>query len=261
MAKNNQHSRSYGDLEQQIERAAGAIRNARYLTAFTGAGISTESGVPPFRGPGGLWERYDPAMLELSYFLRNPSRIWPILREIFYSHFGAAEPNPAHRVLAKWEAEGTLKVLVTQNIDDLHFRAGSRNVVEYHGNSRRLRCTRCGAGFDADEERLSQLPPRCSCGGILKPDFIFFGEMIPEEAVERSSEAVERTDVMLVIGSTGEVYPAAGIPMQAAARGATIIEVNPSESSFTAQITDIFIQMEAGTALPLIDEEMNGDRA
>ncbi len=241
------------EISQVIDASARAIRSARFLTAFTGAGISTESGVPPFRGPGGIWNRYDPRMLELSWFLRNPDRTWPVIREIFYDHFGTAQPNPAHRTLAEWERAGLLRVLITQNIDDLHYRAGSRNVVEYHGNSRRLSCMKCGKRHEATAALLESLPPHCSCGGLLKPDFVFFGEEIPADAVERSLDAAARTDVMLVIGSTGEVYPAADVPRQAAAHGATIIEINPDPSSFTPEITDLFIPMKAGEALPLID--------
>jgi len=239
-----------------INKAASLIRSAKHLTAFTGAGISVESGIPPFRGEGGLWSRYDPRMLELDYFLAHPDQSWPILREIFYDHFGKAKPNRAHEVLAAWEARGLLKVLITQNIDNLHYLAGSRNVAEFHGNSRQLLCLSCGARVDADPRLLERLPPRCSCGGLYKPDFIFFGEGIPPQAYEKAKEAAARTDLMLVIGSTGEVYPAALIPREAAEHGAKIIEVNPEPSSFTETITDIHIPLGAGQALDLINKEI-----
>jgi NAD-dependent deacetylase len=250
-----------------IAGAARLIRSARYLTAFTGAGISVESGIPPFRGPGGLWTKYDPRMLELDAFRAHPEKSWPILREIFYDHFGRARPNRAHEVLAAWELRGYprapdspdrgyLEVLITQNIDNLHYAAGSRNIVEYHGTSRLLQCMACGRKVDVEPRLLVTLPPRCPCGGIYKPDFIFFGEGIPADAQARSEEAARRTDVMLVVGSTGEVYPAALVPHRAAAAGATIIEVNPRASDFTDAVTDIHIKLPAGEAFDLLEKEL-----
>jgi len=245
------------ERNNQIRKAADLVRGARYLTAFTGAGISVESGIPPFRGEGGLWSRYDPRMLELDYFLANPERSWPILKEIFYDYFGKARPNKAHEVLASWEAQGLLKVLVTQNIDRLHHEAGSRNVVEFHGNSRLLVCLECGKRVPAEARLLAALPPRCPCGGIYKPDFVFFGEGIPASAQARSDEAARRTDVMLVVGSTGEVYPAAMVPRRASEAGATIIEINPAASEFTRAVSDLHIALKAGEAFGLIEKEMH----
>jgi NAD-dependent deacetylase len=272
--------------------AATLIRSARYLTAFTGAGISVESGIPPFRGEGGLWSKYDPRMLELDYFLAHPDKAWPVIKEIFYDHFSVARPNRAHEVLAAWERDGWprapgsagtgagngapdsaaspapaaserrgyLKLLITQNIDNLHFDAGSRDVVEFHGNSRTLACMSCGGRVGAESRLLESLPPRCPCGGIYKPDFIFFGEGIPPAALSASEHAALETDVMLVIGSTGEVYPAAAVPRRAKQHGARIIEINPSESAFTTEITDLFIPREAGKALDLLDRELSRDQ-
>jgi NAD-dependent deacetylase len=236
------------DTEEQLRRAVKAITDSSYCTAFTGAGISVESGIPPFRGENGLWNSYDPSINEIGYFYRNPEKSWPVIVEIFYNHFTKAEPNGAHRLLADLEAEGMLETLITQNIDDLHFRAGSRNVVEYHGNSRQLLCTSCGKKVAAEQSVLSEIPPRCDCGGIFKPDFIFFGESIPVNALKRSEEAAEKTDCMILVGTTGEVYPAAMVPQIAAQRGATIIEINPSPSNYTDSVTDIYIPLNAGEA-------------
>lgn len=244
------------NTHEAISAAASFIRSARYLTAFTGAGISVESGIPPFRGPGGLWNTYDPRMLELAYFLAHPEKAWPVIREIFYDHFGKAKPNKAHEQLARLEAAGKLKVLITQNIDNLHYLAGSRTIVEFHGNSRLLLCLDCGTRAEARPEILQSLPPRCPCGGLYKPDFIFFGEGIPPEAHRRSQEAAGRTDVMLVVGSTGEVYPAALVPRWAKEAGAKIVEVNPDESEFTGSITDIHIPMKAAEAFRLLEKEL-----
>ncbi|HUX20998.1 MAG TPA: NAD-dependent deacylase [Spirochaetia bacterium] len=245
-----------GSLEKRLEAAAQAISGARFLTAFTGAGISVESGIPSFRGKDGLWSRYDPKVLEIDYFAARPRECWPVIREIFYDHFLTARPNRAHLLLARLEERGLLKTLITQNIDDLHHQAGSRKVVEYHGNSRTLRCTACDRGYEAVSVDLKQLPPRCSCGGVLKPDFVFFGEAIPPAAVIESERAAGLTDVMILIGTTGEVYPAAGLPRSASARGATIIEINPEPSLYTNEITDIFLQMPAGEAAAALQERL-----
>jgi NAD-dependent deacetylase len=239
-----------------LQKAARLIRAARHLTAFTGAGISVESGIPPFRGDGGLWSRYDPRMLELDYFLAHPDRAWPVIREIFYDHFAEATPNRAHQVLAAWEERGLLKALITQNIDTLHHAAGSRNVVEFHGSSRLLLCLECGTRVEAKRDLLEKLPPRCACGGMYKPDFVFFGEGIPPAAHERSRDAARHSDVMLVVGSTGEVYPAAMVPRWASEAGAKIIEINPRESEFTAAVSDLHLPMKAAEAFGLIEEEM-----
>jgi NAD-dependent deacetylase len=235
-----------------IKKAAQLIRDARHLVAFTGAGISVESGVPPFRGPEGLWSSYDPKYLELSYFQRHPEKCWRILKEIFYEHFARAEPNDAHRVLARLEARGVLGAVITQNIDNLHQLAGSQTVIEFHGNTRDLLCLSCGQITAANPNLLEVLPPRCSCGGILKPDCVFFGEAIPEKAWFESSRQIEAADTVLIVGSTGEVYPAASLPHQAAGNGARIIEINPEQSNFTRTITDVFVALPAGEAMKRI---------
>jgi NAD-dependent deacetylase len=238
-----------------IREAARLIRSAKHLTAFTGAGISVESGIPPFRGPGGLWTKYDPRLLELSYFLNHPEVSWPVLKEIFYDHFGAARPNRAHEVLAAWEARGLLKTVITQNIDNLHFDAGSRNVVEFHGSSRTLVCLACGARHPANPELLRTLPPRCGCGGALKPDFVFFGEDIPRAALAAAEEAADRTDCMLVVGSTGEVYPAALVPRRGKEHGAALIEINPDPSEFTVD-AEVRVPLGAAEAFDLLEKEL-----
>lgn len=245
-------------VDDAVESAARTIAGSRYLTAFTGAGISVESGIPSFRGKDGLWGRYDPRILEIDHFTAHPEECWPVIREIFYDHFGRAMPNRAHSFLARLERRGLLKVLITQNIDDLHHRAGSKRVVEYHGSSRTLLCTGCGKRHEVDTVDLTKLPPRCECGFVLKPDFVFFGEGIPADAVRESERAVVRTDVMLLVGTTGEVYPAAGLPREASRRGAVIIEINPEASLYTPEISDIFIPLPAGEAAAAIEEKLPG---
>jgi NAD-dependent deacetylase len=240
----------------EIPAVAALLAKASHLTAFTGAGISVESGIPPFRGPGGLWERYDPRTLELSYFRSHPRECWKVLRELFYDHLTQARPNEAHRVLARWETRGLLKALITQNIDNLHFQAGSRNVIEFHGSTRTLSCLGCGRIAASGSVNLDHLPPRCACGGVLKPDLVFFGEGIPPKVHDAAGEAIAQTDVLLVIGSTGEVYPAASLPRRAAERGARIIEINPVPSSFTEAMQTQFISLPAGQALSELDRAL-----
>jgi NAD-dependent deacetylase len=262
-----QNSAHFADAHEAVRTAVSLIRASRFLTAFSGAGISVESGIPPFRGEGGLWNTYDPNTLGLEYFQANPERAWPILKEIFYEHFEKAKPNRAHEVLARLEIEGwpqdgadggraRLQVLITQNVDNLHFKAGSRNIIEFHGNSRQLTCLSCEVRVDVTAQLLEKLPPRCSCGGLLKPGMVFFGELIPPAALAGAEKAALQTDVMLVVGSTGEVYPAAQVPIRASQRGTKIIEINPRESEFTSSITDIYIPLAASEALGLIEKEL-----
>lgn len=245
-------------MGNRLKTAAEAIRGAEYLTAFSGAGMSVESGIPPFRGEGGIWNKYDPAVLDLEAFVRHPGRSWPVIREMFICFLGAdgrppAQPNEAHRVLAKWEAAGRLKTTITQNIDGLHAAAGSRNLVEFHGHCRTMTCLDCGRELPLNAEATRAAVPRCACGGLLKPDFVFFGEGIPPGALEAAEEAARKTDCMVLVGTSGVVYPAAAIPQLAKRRGATIIEVNPEPSDYTERIVDLFIPMKAGAAFLRMD--------
>ena len=245
-------------MQDRIEQAAQTLLNARHAVAFTGAGVSVESGIPTFRGPDGIWSRYDPESIELGYFLRHPAESWAVIKEIFYDFFGGAEPNKAHRVLADMEASCVLHEVITQNIDNLHQEAGSRTVWEFHGNSRTLVCLACGGKIPVDDVSLDTLPPLCGCGGLFKPDFIFFGEGIPEPARSNSFRAASACDVMLVIGSTGEVAPASMLPGVARNGGATIIEVNPEPSLFTDATTDIFLQGKATGMMSELAAAMEG---
>lgn len=238
---------------EQLINAAEILKKSKHTTVFTGAGISVESGIPPFRGEGGLWEKYDPIMLELEYFHTYPYESWKVIKEVFYDFFGKAKPNPAHFAVAELERMRIVKAIITQNIDNLHQEAGSKTVYEYHGNSKKLVCTDCKGTYGIQEIPLDNLPPNCiRCGGLLKPDFIFFGEGIPVIAAKRSAEEVHKADVFLLIGTTGEVMPACMIPYDAKKNGVAIIEINPSASIFTYKITDIFLQGKAGEILPLL---------
>lgn len=234
-------------MEDRIRQAAELLLKSRFTTAFTGAGISVESGIPPFRGNDGIWSKYDPKSLEIAWFVEHPLNSWTIIREIFYDFFGKAKPNKAHNVLARMEEKALLGRIITQNIDNLHQEAGSKEVYEFHGNSRRLVCLGCRRLYPASAVSLEHLPPTCrECGGLLKPDFVFFGEGIPEPAMTASYEAASLSDVFLVIGTTGEVMPANQVPFMAKSAGSKIIEINTEPSHFTGTITDVFLQGKAG---------------
>lgn len=239
------------------KKAAEAIRKAAGVIAFTGAGISVESGVPSFRGKDGIWNKYDPKTLELGFFMRNPKKSWKVIREIFYDFFGKAEPNAAHKALAKMEEAGILRAVITQNIDNLHQQAGSKIVYEFHGNSRKLICLDCGERYDVEEYNFDRLPPQCrKCQGLIKPDFVFFDEAIPADVSRKSFEEAADADVVIVIGTTGEVMPAGYVPVIVKQSGGVIIEINPDESAFTMSLTDIFIQEKAGKAMTELIKEL-----
>lgn len=240
-----------------LEKAAYTIINSRYTIALTGAGISVESGIPPFRGEHGIWNRYDPLTLEIDFFYQNPTESWQVIREIFYQFFGNAKPNKAHLALAKLEEAGILQAIITQNIDNLHQEAGNREVYEFHGNSKKLVCTRCGMVYHAGELALDVLPVTClDCHSLVKPDFVFFGEGIPKDAYFRSMEATERCDLMLVIGTTAEVMPAGQLPGMAKSNGSTIIEINPEPTYLSQTISDIFLQGKAGEVLSVLTDRV-----
>jgi len=237
-----------------VRKAAEALKERKNFIAFTGAGISVESGIPPFRGEGGIWTKYDSEDLDLSRLLRQPERSWRTIRAIFYDFTAKAEPNDAHRILAEWERKGRLKFVVTQNIDGLHEAAGSKALAEFHGSCRDLVCLKCGKRIAARPDILETLPPKCECGGVYKPDFVFFGEGIPSEAYEAAFSAAEAADACLVIGSTGAVYPAAQVPRIVKQHGGLIVEIDPNPTEFTDSITDIFIRSTAAEAMRALDE-------
>ena len=237
-------------MENKVIQVLEILNNANHVTVFTGAGVSVESGIPPFRGETGLWSKYDPEFLELDYFYTNPLKSWKVIKEIFYDFFGQAKPNNAHIAIAKLEAKGIVKAVITQNIDNLHQEAGSNVVYEFHGNSHSLKCIKCNTIFKLNEVNIEILPPKClKCEGILKPDFIFFGEGIPPIAYENSMIEAELADVFIVVGTTGEIMPACMIPQIAKRNGVKIIEINPEKSLYTNTITDIHLQGKAGEVM------------
>jgi NAD-dependent deacetylase len=242
---------------EAIKDAARLIAEAEYITAFTGAGISVESGIPPFRGEGGLWSIYDPEHFEISYFISHPEECWATLKKIFYERFEKASPNEAHNVLARLEKRGLLQAVITQNIDNLHRRAGSTNVVEYHGSSRELVCLDCENRYEVDPILIKKTQMRCSCGGLLKPDFVFFGEEIPQKALLGVWSETSKTDLMLIIGTTGEIFPASQIPIEVKRSGAKLIEINVEPSNYSDGITDIYLEGKASIVLKDLEDQFN----
>ena len=245
-------------MQNKLKDVVNILQQARHTVAFTGAGISAESGIPTFRGKGGIWDKYDPIILEIDYFKKNPDKAWPHIKDMFYNVIDKAQPNPAHKVLTQWEQQGLLKAIITQNIDNLHQKAGNKNVIEYHGNTRDLICLNCGKIPPVKQTDMTQNPVTCPhCGGLLKPDFVFFGESIPLEAQQQSLWHTQSSDVYLVIGTTGIIMPASLLPYEAKKNGATIIEINLTPSNYTNTITDIFLQGKAGDILPGLQKLMN----
>jgi NAD-dependent deacetylase len=235
-------------LDRQIAEAAARVVEAQSVVALTGAGLSVESGIPPFRGPGGLWTKYgEPPMDGYQRFLADPAQAWRDrlepkedwakgLRETLE----AATPNEAHTAMMDLEREGQLSAIITQNIDDLHLRAGSKAVLEIHGNHRLLRCAACHTRFEPEAIPVDPvaLPPLCpDCGGIVKGDTVQFGEPIPPDVLRNCYRAVESCDCMLVAGTSATVYPAAEFPLHVLRRGGTLIEINPYESELTPVAT------------------------
>ena len=234
----------------KLTQAANLIRKAKYAVAFTGAGISVESGIPPFRGENGLWNTTDPIFLEIDFFNKKPLQSWQKIKEIFYDKLGDAQPNIAHEMLAKMEKRSFLETVITQNIDHLHQKAGSKYVYELHGTYKQLVCMECSSEYDMSFADLNYLPPTCFvCKGILKPDMVFFNEPIPPFAKKRSFEEAAKADVLIIIGTNAEVLPAAKIPEVAKENGAKIIEINIKPSHFTDTVTDVFLQMKATEAM------------
>jgi len=242
---------------QLIKEAVQLINNSKHTTVFTGAGISVESGIPPFRGPTGLWSKYDPVFLDITYFEQEPDKSWKLINEIFYDFMGTAKPNEAHKILALLENKGYIQTIITQNIDNLHQEAGSNNVLEFHGTTKTLTCIKCGEQFHYKKDLLEQLPPKCpKCKGLLKPDFVFFGEGIPEPANSLSFKEADIADIFIVIGTTGEIYPASLIPIIAKKNGTKIIEINTNKSKYTDGTTDLFLQGKATEIMSFIKKEM-----
>ncbi len=235
-----------------------SLRKAKKVSVLTGAGISAESGIPTFRGEEGLWKKYRAEDLATPYaFAKEPALVWEWYnwrREII----GKTEPNKGHITIAKWENLFPYFWVITQNIDGLHRLAGSKNIVELHGNIWKVRCTREGTIKENRDIPLKEIPPNCeNCGALLRPHVVWFGESLAREDIEMAEEISLSSDVMFVIGTSSVVYPAASLPFLTKRRGGIIVEVNISETPLTSY-ADFFFKGKAGEILPEIDSKLNG---
>ena len=224
-----------------VERLAELIRTRQPCVVLTGAGASTESGIPDFRSAGGIWAEYDPMeYATIDAFRRDPEKVWDFYAARFFGDGKAvlteAKPNPAHQVLAELERRGLVEAVITQNVDRLHERAGSVDVIEVHGSLRTSSCLDCGHSEPFDRV-VELLPiPRCErCGAVLKPDVVMFGELLPEQAIDRSFELARGAGLFLVVGSSLEVYPVAGLPDEALAAGAALAIVNRGPTPYDSR--------------------------
>ena len=269
-------------MEDLIKRAVRDLAKSRYAIALTGAGISTESGIPDFRGPKGIWtmnkEAEAKAYERYELFLNNPRAYWEEILELrgtygmFHGQNRQAQPNPGHYALAELEALGILKCVITQNIDGLHKKAGSKRVLEYHGSVNAVRCISCGSRYAWEEVSLDELPPRCKCGAVLKDDVVHFKEPIPSDVMEESEKEALRCDLMLICGTSAVVYPFANLPRMArfhsrrfmagldvvgCRTNVKIIEVNADPTPLTHEgVSDYLIQGKTGEILPRIVGEL-----
>ncbi|MCF8062038.1 MAG: Sir2 family NAD-dependent protein deacetylase [Deltaproteobacteria bacterium] len=247
-------------MEEAVEKSAKLLGEARGVLAFTGAGLSTESGIPDFRSPGGIWDRYDPSDFDFHRIVssdRAREAYWKMSTE-FYGTMKDARPNPAHFALRELEETGRLSAIVTQNIDNLHQKAGSspEKVIEIHGTAFRVSCLDCGRTYarDAIEARLAageSLPACDDCSGILKPATISFGQAMPREAMEESLRLAEACDLCLVLGSSLVVYPAASVPARAHESGARLLIINRDTTPLD-DLADVVIHDSVGELLPRI---------
>jgi NAD-dependent protein deacetylase/lipoamidase len=247
-----------------LAEAGEWIRRARRVAALTGAGLSQESGVPVFRGPGGLWRNFRPEELATpEAFRRDPKLVWEWY-DWRRSVIARAQPNRAHRALAELERAKPEFRLITQNVDGLEERAGSRRVIRLHGNIWRLRCTVCGREETNRAVPLEPLPPRCPCdgreiparGGLMRPGVVWFGEALPEEALEQAFRAARAAEVFLVVGTSAVVHPAAALPRVAWEQGARVIEVNP-EATALSEMAQVSLRGPAGELLPELIGELS----
>ena len=225
------------------------------VVVLTGAGISAESGIPTFRGKDGLWNKYDPHQLaSLDAFVKDPKLVWEWYdwrRQLI----AKAEPNRGHKILAQMERDIEDFWVVTQNVDGLHQRAGSKNVVELHGNIWKVRCMSCKRENYDYRTPLPEIPPKCECGGLLRPGVVWFGESLPMDALQRAYELSESAEVFLVVGTSAQVYPAAELPLVAKRSGAKLIEVNPEETPISPY-ADVVVREKASTGLEKVAEEI-----
>ncbi|MFW6120813.1 MAG: SIR2 family NAD-dependent protein deacylase [Petrotogales bacterium] len=220
------------ELAKAANEFVDYLKDSQCTVALTGAGVSTASGIPDFRGPNGLYKRLPNNIFELEFFKNNPAKYYELTFDLVH-YFDEKQPGKTHKMLAKLEKEGYLEGVITQNIDGLHQKAGSSNVVELHGNTSRFVCMQCGKTYSKKhliEILKKQNPPECSCGGLIKPDVVFFGEMLPMEALSQSEGMSLEADLFVALGSSLVVYPAAQYPLLAKRYGSRLVIVNRGET-------------------------------
>ncbi len=232
-----------------VERLAELFESRRPCVVLTGAGISTESGIPDFRSAGGIWERYDPAeVAHIDAFRRDPARVWEFYA-LRLAALARAEPNDGHRALAELEERGWIQAIVTQNVDGLHQRAGSREVVEVHGSLREAECVHCQVRVPLEDAVASlPLPPCPECGEVLKPGVVMFGELLPADAIQRAQALAAKTDLLLVVGSALEVYPVAELPGETLGSGGVLAIVNRGATRWDTR-AEVVLDAGAGETL------------
>jgi len=246
-----------------VKSIADALKKAKHVVAFTGAGISSESGIPTYRGEDGLWTKYDPNLYaNIHYFRQNPAYYWNFFREIRGPMLKSVKPNKAHLALADLEKAGKMNTIITQNIDGLHQEAGSTAVVELHGTSRTITCMDCSLEYSLEEVISfleTECPPRCGqCQGVLRPAVVFFGESLDPQVLRTAYEEVGQSDFVLAVGSSLVVYPAADIPVRAKQGGATLVIINKDKTPLD-HMADYVINDAAGKVLPLIVQSLGLD--
>ena len=247
----------FAALSADVRAVVPRLAAARSVVAFTGAGVSKESGLDTFRDVGGIWQQVRPEdMATPQAFRKDPARVWRWYAER-YRRASAVAPNPAHLALARWERLFPSYSLVTQNVDGLHRRAGSSAPLELHGSLAWARCDACGRRRPTGEALAAspEAPPRCPCGGLERPAVVWFGEALPAEVLERATEAAAWCDVLVSVGTSGTVYPAAGLIELALQNGACFVEVNPEPTPFS-RFAALRLAAPAGEALPWLTEQI-----
>lgn len=251
-------------IDDKIKKIARLIKDSNSIIALTGAGMSTESGIPDFRSPGtGIWEKIDPAKFaSIDSFIKGFSldELIDIISDMDITSIFTAEPNKGHKALAELESMGKLIGIITQNVDMLHQKAGCTNVIEIHGSMNTASCLHCNKKIDFNEFlakviEQQKIPPKCDCGGIIKPDVVFFGEMLPEKSLSKSIEYASKCDLLLAIGSSLVVYPVANLPRLAKKHGAKLVIINKEKTPYD-KVADVVIHDKIGNILPKVVEEV-----
>lgn len=250
------------EIRKAAEEFVSYLQESQFTVSLTGAGVSTASGIPDFRGPNGLYKRLPNNIFDLEFFKNNPDKYYELTFDLVHS-FDEKQPSTTHKMLSRLEKEGYLEAVITQNIDGLHQKAGSNNVVELHGNTSRFLCLKCGKSYsknDLIKILEKQNPPKCSCGGLIKPDVVFFGEMLPMDAINKAEQLSINAELFIALGTSLLVYPAAQFPLISKRNGGKLIIVNKGESgldSIADEKIDGDLEEFSRHIMQLLDEEQH----